>query len=183
MEDQIVMAFSGVMDEAMSIRQAEEAATAVTSSSTRRLKRHRCYINSDREVAHFRLWHDYFNDDCVYPPSFFRRRYRMRRTLFLSIMHKLSEISPYFSERYDATGRIGLNVLQKCTIVVYQLTYDMAADTIDEYLKLAKSTALECLLYYCMGIIECFGAEFLRCPTVDDTHRLLAKAEEDSRVC
>jgi hypothetical protein len=147
MEDQIVMAFSGVMDEAMSIRQAEEAATAVTSSSTRWLKRHRCYINSDREVAHFRLWHDYFNDDCVYPPSFFRRRYRMRRTLFLSIMHKLSEISPYFSERYDATGRIGLNVLQKCTIVVYQLAYDMAAYTIDEYLKLAKSTALECLLY------------------------------------
>jgi hypothetical protein len=39
----------------------------------------------------------------------------MRRTLFLSIMHKLSKISPYFCERYDATDRAGLTALQKCT--------------------------------------------------------------------
>jgi hypothetical protein len=39
-------------------------------------------------------------------------------TLFLSIMHKLSETSLYFSERYDASGRIGLTVLQKCTVVL-----------------------------------------------------------------
>jgi hypothetical protein len=42
----------------------------------------------------------------------------MWMTLFLSIMHKLSEISLYFSERYDASGRIGLTVLQKCTVVL-----------------------------------------------------------------
>jgi hypothetical protein len=35
----------------------------------------------------------------------------MWMTLFLSIMHKLSEISPYFSVRYDATGHIGLTAL------------------------------------------------------------------------
>jgi hypothetical protein len=51
----------------------------------------------------------------------------------------------------------------------------MAADTIDEYLKLGKTTALE---YYCSGIIECFGDEFLHHPTVADTQCLLAKAEE-----
>jgi hypothetical protein len=54
-EDQIIMAFSGVMDEAMSIMQAEEVVVAATSSSTRRLKRHRHYINRDHEVAHIRL--------------------------------------------------------------------------------------------------------------------------------
>jgi hypothetical protein len=54
----------------------------------------------------------------------------------------------------------------------------MAADTIDEYLKLGKTTALDCLEYYCSGIIECFGGEFLRCPTVANTQRLLAKTEE-----
>jgi hypothetical protein len=61
------MEFSGIMDEAMSIVQVEEAATAATSSSTQRPKRHRRYINRDREAAHFRLLHDYFDDDCVYP--------------------------------------------------------------------------------------------------------------------
>jgi hypothetical protein len=40
-------------------------------------------------------------------PSYFRRRYHMRMTLFLSIIYKLSEISLYFSERYDVTDRIG----------------------------------------------------------------------------
>jgi hypothetical protein len=54
----------------------------------------------------------------------------------------------------------------------------MTADMIDEYLKLGKSIALECLEYYCLGIIECFGNEFLRHPTVPNTLRLLAKAEE-----
>jgi hypothetical protein len=102
----------------------------------------------------------------------------MWRTLFLSIMHKLSETSPYFSERHDATGHIGLTALQKCTVVVRQLANGMAADTIDEYLKLGKSTALECLEYYCVDIIEYFRAEFLRRPTITDTQRLLAKAEE-----
>jgi hypothetical protein len=66
----------------------------------------------------------------------------MWRTLFLSIMHKLSETSPYFTERYDATGHIGLTSLQKCTTVVYQLAYDMATNTIDEYMKLGKTTAI-----------------------------------------
>jgi hypothetical protein len=45
----------------------------------------------------------------------------------------------------------------------------MTADTIDEYLKLEKTTVLECPEYYCSGIIECFGDEFLRRPTVADT--------------
>jgi hypothetical protein len=35
MDDQIVMAFSDIMDEAMSILQAKEIAAAATSSSTR----------------------------------------------------------------------------------------------------------------------------------------------------
>jgi hypothetical protein len=61
---------------------------------------------------------------------------------------------------------------------MHQLAYSMTADTITGYLKLRKLTALECLEYYCAGIIECFKVEFLRRPTVNDTQCLLAKAEE-----
>jgi hypothetical protein len=111
-------------------------------------------------------------------PSYFRRMYRMRMTLFLSIMHKLSETSPRFSERYDATGRINLSALQKCIVDLRQLAYGMTADMIDEYLKLGKSTTLDCLEHYCACIIKCFGAEFLHCHTVADTQHLLAKVEE-----
>jgi hypothetical protein len=42
----------------------------------------------------------------------------MRRIVFLSIIHKLSEISLYFTERHDATGCIGLTPLQKYITVV-----------------------------------------------------------------
>jgi hypothetical protein len=76
-------------------------------------------------------------------------------------MHKLSKTSLSFCERYDATGRASLAVLQKCTAVLRQLAYGMAVDTIDEYLNLGKTTALECLEYYCSGIIECFRGRVL----------------------
>jgi hypothetical protein len=45
-------------------------------------------------------------------------------------------------------------------------------------MKLEKTTTLECLEYYYSGIIECFGDEFLRHPTVADNQHLLAKVEE-----
>jgi hypothetical protein len=67
MEDQLNMTFQGVMEEAMSMLQAEEVATDAASLSTRVPKRHRQYVNRDREAAHFRLRHDNFDDDCVYP--------------------------------------------------------------------------------------------------------------------
>jgi hypothetical protein len=93
-------------------------------------------------------------------------------------MHKLSETSPYFCEMYDAMSRACLIVLQKYTAALCQLAYGMTAYTIDEYLKLEKTTALECLEYYCLDIIKCFGDKFLRRPTVVDTRRLLTKAKE-----
>ena len=58
------------------------------------------------------------------------------------------------------------------------LAYGSAADSIDEYLKLARSTALECLEKFCEGIIHCYEEEFCRRPNVADIQRLLAKAEE-----
>jgi hypothetical protein len=71
MEDQLTVVFQDIMKEDMSMLRAEEAAAAAASSSTRGSKHHRRYVNCDREAAHFRLRHDYFDDDCMYPcPTF-----------------------------------------------------------------------------------------------------------------
>jgi hypothetical protein len=67
MNDQLTIVFQGVMEEVTSILQAEEAAAAATSLSTRGTKCRQRYVNRDREAAYFRLQHDYFDDDCVYP--------------------------------------------------------------------------------------------------------------------
>jgi hypothetical protein len=143
--------------------------------------RRRCrreFIRCDRLGAHDRLFEDYFTDDCNYPPSYFRRRYRMRRSLFLRIVDRLGEYSPYFTQRVDALNRAGFSPLQKCTAALRLLAYGAAADTIDEWLKLARQTSSDCLDRFCEGIIECYGETFCRRPTVEDTQRLLAKAEE-----
>jgi hypothetical protein len=84
-------------------------------------------------------------------------------------MNKISETSLYFIERHDATGHIGLTPLEKFITALRQLAYGMSADTINEYLKLGKATALECLEYYCAGIIDCYVAKFLWRPTIADT--------------
>jgi hypothetical protein len=54
-DDQIAVAFLGIIDEAMSILQEEEATTVVASSSTRQLKHRQHYVNRDREATYFRL--------------------------------------------------------------------------------------------------------------------------------
>jgi hypothetical protein len=51
-------------------------------------------------------------------------------------MHIFSEIYLYLNERHDVIDDIDLTVLQKCIVIVRQLSYDMITDMIHEYLKL-----------------------------------------------
>jgi hypothetical protein len=93
-------------------------------------------------------------------------------------MHRLGKYSLYFTQREDDLGRLGLSLLQKCIAALHLLAYGFVVYSIDEYLKLARSTTLECLEKFCEGIIHCYGEEFCRQPNVADTQRLQAKAED-----
>lgn len=53
------------------------------------------------------------------------------------------------------------------------LAYAASADQVDEYVRICGSTCLESLKLFCQGVIEIFGPEYMRSPTVDDTERLL----------
>ena len=53
------------------------------------------------------------------------------------------------------------------------LAYGSPADALDEYLKIGKSTALQCLDKFARGVIEVFGGEYLRRPTREDVERIL----------
>ena len=66
----------------------------------------------------------------------------MRKHIFLRIVDALSNHSEYFQLRYDVTGKRGLTPLTKCTAVIRMLAYGIAADCVDEYLKIGASTAL-----------------------------------------
>jgi hypothetical protein len=137
----------------------------------------RKYINRDREGAHQRLVADYFAEQPLYSDAMFRRRFRMRRHVFLHIVHALGRWSPYFTQRAGCTKRLGLSPLQKCTAAICMLAYGTAADMLDEYLKVAESTALECLEKFVQGVIHCFGSQYLRRPTAEDMECLLQVGE------
>lgn len=49
----------------------------------------RAYIRRKRKIGHDLLFCEYFAEDPVHPPSAFRRRFRMRRELFMRILHAI----------------------------------------------------------------------------------------------
>ncbi|XP_024016256.1 uncharacterized protein LOC112089735 [Eutrema salsugineum] len=140
-------------------------------------KKKKAYIDRDREEGHIRLWNDYFREDAIYPDHLFRRRFRMNKPLFMNIVDRLSNEVPFFKQKRDATGRLGLSALQKSTAAIRMMAYGCAADAVDEYLRLGESTAISCLENFVEGIKYLFGDEFLRRPTPEDHQRLLDDGE------
>nr|GEX52794.1 hypothetical protein [Tanacetum cinerariifolium] len=149
-------------------------------------KRRRTYIPRERETAEQRLIDDYFGDEEFepkYPKENFTRRYRMSSTLFNKIVNKILsyDVEPipeyfiYFTQRYDATGRLSIGPIMKCTSVIRQLAYDTAPDTFDEYLQIAERTSRECLDNFTKCIHVLFAEMFLRNPTrmdIEKTYQL-----------
>ncbi|XP_019087475.1 PREDICTED: uncharacterized protein LOC104728272 [Camelina sativa] len=137
----------------------------------------RVHINRNREDGHTRLWNDYFSENPPYTQDMFRRRFRMNKQLFIRIVNTIENGVPYFRQRRDATGRLGLSALQKCTAAIHMMVYGCAAYAVDEYLRLAETTAHKCLLHFVEGVINLFGDEYLRRPTAEDLQRLMNIAE------
>jgi hypothetical protein len=61
--------------------------------------------------------------------------------------------------------------MQKCTAAMRMLAYGTPTDALDEYMKIGKCTALQCLDKFARGVIELFGGGYLRRPTCEDVER------------
>ncbi|XP_058788058.1 uncharacterized protein LOC131662309 [Vicia villosa] len=146
------------------------------SGSSSRLKR-RTTIDRGREEGHNRLFNDYFLENPVYTDVQFRRRFRMHSHVFLQIVDALGNHDEYFQMRVDATGKMGLSPLQKCTSAIRMLAYGSAADLVDEYVRIGESTSIECLQRFVQGVNAVFGAEYLRKPNNTDVEHLLQVGE------
>ncbi|PNX73415.1 ribosomal protein [Trifolium pratense] len=133
-----------------------------------KVPRTRKYLNRDHAAANQILIDDYFSNEPTYDDAMFRRRYRMQKHVFLRIVGDLSSSDNYFTQRVDAANKEGISPLAKCTTAMRMLAYGMAADTVDEYIKIGGTTALECLRKLCKGIIRLYEQVYLRAPTQDD---------------
>ncbi|KAL6554254.1 hypothetical protein OROMI_019927 [Orobanche minor] len=119
-------------------------------------------FNRNREEGHARLYHDYFSDTPTYPKESFRRRFRMRRSLFLRIQEAVVVHDNYFTQRNDVVGVRGLSSLQKMTAALRILAYGTPADAIDNYVRISESRAIESLKKFVKTIVEIVAEEYLR---------------------
>ena len=152
-------------------------------SRSKRRNKHRGSVPSHRIIrrgrveGHERLYHDYFAPNCVYD-AFFRRRFRMGRPLFLRIVNGVEQYDLYFVQTTDAIGNLGLSSLQKVTAAFRILTYGTPVDSVDEYVRIGESTAIESLRRFVQAVIAVFGDEYLRPPNNNDIARLLVIGEQ-----
>ena len=102
----------------------------------------------------------------------------MGRPLFLRIVNGVEQYDPYFVQTTDAIRNLGLSSLQKVTAAFRILTYGTPADSIDEYVRIGESTAIESLKRFVQAVIAVFGDEYMRPPNNNDIARLLAIGEQ-----
>ncbi|GJY83118.1 ALP1-like protein, partial [Tanacetum coccineum] len=68
--------------------------------------------------------------------------------------------------------------LLKCTSTIRQLAYDVHADFLDEYMQISERTSRMALDHFCQAVMEIYGPEFLRKPTVTDIEKLYRHHQE-----
>ena len=91
----------------------------------------------------------------------------------MSIVDRLSNEVPFFRQKRDGLGRLGLSTFQKCTAAIRVMAYGSSFDAVDEYLRLGATTARLCVENFVEAIINLFGDEYLRRPTPADLQGIL----------
>lgn len=91
----------------------------------------------------------------VYTDAHFRRRFRMRRHLFWKIHNAICEHDDYFIQKRHAAGKLGLSSIQKITAALCQLSLGVSTDAMDEYCRIAETTALESLKRFAGPYVRC----------------------------
>ena len=102
----------------------------------------------------------------------------MSRPLFLRIVNEVEQYDPYFIQRTDAVGVLGLSSLQKITAAYRIFAYGTPADSVDEYIRIGESTTIESLRRFVKAVIAMFGDHYLRSPNNIDITRLLQTGEQ-----
>ena len=97
----------------------------------------------------------------------------MCQPLFLKIINAAKEFNPYFVQKADAVGRLGLHPLVKTTAALRMLAYGGAGDCNDKYLQLSETTSVQCMDCFCNAIVAIYKSEYLCQPSPEDLVRLL----------
>jgi hypothetical protein len=100
-------------------------------------------------------------------------RFRMRKSLFLDMVHKITEKNSYFLQRANASGHKGFHPIHKCLVAMRMLSYGSPADSFDDTYRMAESTVLETVKQFVRTIISVYESEHLRPPTTSELETIL----------
>ncbi|KAI5019576.1 hypothetical protein ZWY2020_044464 [Hordeum vulgare] len=131
-------------------------------------------LNRNRERGQALLYADYFVNTPLFKPDKLHRRFRMARHVFNRIREGVVAHDPYFECKTDALDKLGFSSYHKYIAAICMLAYGIPGDLVDEYVCMSETTCLMSMYKFCQAVIEVFGPEYLRQPTVADTERLLA---------
>lgn len=98
----------------------------------------------DHAAGHQRIFDDYFGEHPVYTDRLFRRRFRMSKRLFLRVLDAVCQDDPYFVQKPDSTGKMGLSPLQKVTAALRMLAYGISGDLVRVLLPPMLTVWLNC---------------------------------------
>eukprot|EP00918_Siedleckia_nematoides_P047919 GHVU01104954.1.p1 GENE.GHVU01104954.1~~GHVU01104954.1.p1 ORF type:complete len:448 (-),score=44.78 GHVU01104954.1:134-1477(-) len=134
--------------------------------------------NRNWQQAEERLRADYFAEDSVYDDAAFRRRFRITKTRFLSILHDMST-DEFMKQRIDAAGVVGAPTMLKMTAALRVLGHATSTDIFDDYVRMSESSINECVKHYCMAVVRLYESTYLRGPTSEEVARIVS--ENDAR--
>ncbi|XP_057808756.1 uncharacterized protein LOC131023233 [Salvia miltiorrhiza] len=134
------------------------AASLSVQPSDHAVRGRRRYIERRREIGHEGVFEQYFSEDPIYPPEYFRTRFRMRKPLFERIMNKLVATDRFFQQHSDAAGHLGMSLIQKCTAAMRVLAYGTPVDLHDEYLRMSAQVIRKSVIKFVEGVISNFGS-------------------------
>ncbi|GJV33586.1 ALP1-like protein isoform X1 [Tanacetum coccineum] len=138
----------------------------------------RNHITRDRYGAHERLVAAFFSEEPMYDEVKFRKTFRMARPLFNEIVTAVIDHDPFFRNNIDCTGKEGISGLLKCTSSIRQLAYGVHAEFLDEYMQISERSSRLALDHFCQSVMQIYGPEYLRKPTVTDIEKLYLHHEE-----
>ena len=80
-------------------------------------------------------------------------------------------------KKKDVFHVLGLLTEQKIMAALRMLVYETSSDSVDEIVRMGKTTVLESLMRFCSAIEALYTNEYLRKPTPRDMQRLMKKGE------
>ena len=142
----------------------EESETSGVSAKRKRnwrgSKKGRRFIDWERSRQSF-IDHDYFGPNPVNDAAKFREMNRMSVRLFHRIEEALASRDEYFTQRRDATGKLGHTPRAKLLCALRQLEYGAGANSAYDYTRIPRATGQEVLKRFVADVNAIFGEEYL----------------------